>query len=42
MERLPTESFKYPVNKIVKKELQPKDRLKFFQNMKTGHRYMTM
>lgn len=42
MERLPTESFKYPVNRIVKKELQPKDRLQFYQNMKTGHRFMTM
>ena len=41
-ERLPTESFKYPVNKIHKRELQPKDRLHFYQNMKTGHRYLSM
>lgn len=27
MERLPTENFKHPVNKIVKKELQPKEKL---------------
>lgn len=39
MEKLPTESFKYPVNKIIKKELPPKERLKFYQNMTTGRRY---
>jgi hypothetical protein len=30
MERLPTENFKYPINRIKKKELQPKDRLQFY------------
>lgn len=39
MEKLPTENLKYPVNKIVKKELQPKEKLKFYQNMVTGRRY---
>lgn len=35
-ELLPTEKFKYPVNKIVMKELPSKDRLEFWQHRTTG------
>jgi hypothetical protein len=39
MEKLPTESFLHPANKIVKKELALKERLQFYQNMVTMRRY---
>ncbi len=39
MEKLPTESFKHPANKIVKKELPLKERLNFYQNMTNMRRF---
>lgn len=42
LQRVPTENFKYPFNKIVKKELPSKDRLQFYQNMTTGRKYFEM
>jgi hypothetical protein len=36
---LPTEGFKYPINKIVKKEVPIKERRPYWQDMNTNKKY---